>query len=143
MDLSIITGNLAVHDKVAALEKLILSQPQAEWSSNLTCGAGIAAKTVLLKAGTLVVGAMHRYAGMNIMTKGHILIVTDGAPIGYKVVDSPVIVVSPAGTKRVALVLEDTYWTSLMVTDMEDIVGIEKHFLVPPEEQAEFLKLIG
>ena len=71
------------------------------------------------------------------------LIFTDGEPIRYTVIDSPVIVVSPAGVKRAAFVLKDTYWTSLMPTDKKDVEDVQKEFIVPALEQETFLKMIG
>lgn len=143
LDLSILSENMPVLDKVRALEKALLCQDQAEVPQHFIQGGGIAAKTVFFKAGTLVTGAMHRFENMNIMSSGDILIVTDGAPIRYMVVDSPVIVVSPPGVKRAAFVIKDTYWTSLMPTELNDLESVEKHFTVGPEEQEQFLKMLG
>lgn len=143
IDLSLLNENAPALNKVMALEKILEQQDQAEVPFHFIQGGGIAAKTILLKAGTLVTGAMHRFENMNIMSSGDILIVTDGAPIRYMVVDSPVIVVSPPGVKRAALVIKDTYWTSLMPTELGDLESVEKHFTVAPEEQEKFLTMLG
>lgn len=47
--------------KVIRLQAQMLSLPQAPVASVFAHGGGIAAKAVLMRAGTMAVGAMHRF----------------------------------------------------------------------------------
>jgi len=138
-DLEKIGEKRPVREKVKALEDMLSKFPQADVPEHFIAGGGIAAKTVFFKAGTFVVGGMHRFENMSYMPKGDILIMTDGDPVRYIAYDQPCIMVAPAGAKRAAYVVQDTYWTSLQATDLTTLEDVEKHFIVPPEEQEAFL----
>lgn len=126
-------------EKVIALQRAMMEMPQVEVASAFAHGGGIAAKAVLLKAGTQAVGGMHRFENMNIITKGDITVATDDGLIRYTVTDAPILVLSPPGTKRAVTVHADTYWISLHATDKETTEEVEAEFIVADE--AEFLKL--
>lgn len=128
-------------EKVIALQRAMLDMPQVDVASAFAHGGGIAAKAVLLKAGTQAVGGMHRFENMNIITKGDITVATEDGLIRYTVTDAPILVISPPGTKRAVTVHADTYWISLHATDKSTAEEVEAEFIVADE--SEFLKLTG
>lgn len=71
---------------------------------------GIYCREMHLKADTVVVGRVHRFAHMSIISKGHVTVFTEFGEYEHKAGDS---FVSPAGTKRVVWVHEDTTWTTI------------------------------
>jgi hypothetical protein len=127
--------------KVMALQSEMLKQPQVQVASIFAHGGGIAAKAVLLRAGTMAVGGMHRFENMNLITKGDISVATEAGVVRYTVTDAPVLVISPPGTKRAVYAHADTYWISLHPTDKSTVEEVEAEFIV--SDETEFLKLMG
>lgn len=138
-----ISEKSSVLEKVRMLEEESKKQDQVDVPSHYIQGGGVGVKTILLKARTTATGGMHRFESMTIIHSGDILVITDGAPIRYTVVDSPVIFVAPAGSKRAVYAIKDTYWSSLMPTTAQTVEDVEEEFIVPPAEQETFLKMIG
>lgn len=128
-------------DKVMLLQAQMLTQPQVEVASVFAHGGGIAAKAVLLRAGTRAVGGMHRFENMNLVTKGDISVATEAGVVRYIVTDAPILVISPPGTKRAVYAHADTYWVSLHPTSKNTVEEVEAEFIV--SDEAEFLKLMG
>lgn len=128
-------------DKVMLLQAQMLTQPQVEVASVFAHGGGIAAKAVLLRAGTRAVGGMHRFENMNLVTKGDISVATEAGVVRYTVTDAPILVISPPGTKRAVHAHADTYWVSLHPTEKSTAEEVEAEFIV--SDEAEFLKLMG
>lgn len=130
-----------VTGKVMALQGEMLKQPQVQVASTFAHGGGIAAKAVLLRAGTMAVGGMHRFENMNLVTKGDISVATDAGVVRYTVTDAPILVISPPGTKRAVYAHADTYWVSLHPTDKSTVEEVEAEFIV--SDETAFLKLMG
>lgn len=85
--------------------------------------AGLAARTILIRAGTALVGAVHRGECIAICS-GDITVTTDQGPrrlTGYHVLPSM------PGSKRAGLAHADTYWTTVHLnpTDTQDIDELE------------------
>jgi len=68
------------------------------------------AREILLPAGTIVIGKIHRYGHLNIITKGHVSVLTED---GVEELSAPLTFVSKPGTKRVVFAHEDTVWTTI------------------------------
>lgn len=107
---------------------------------------GLYAREVLIPAGTVLTGKIHKYANLSIMSQGALrLLLEDGST---KDVRAPFTYVAPAGTRRAAFALEDTVWTVIHVTDETDVEKIEQAVVCQtPEEYRLFfqeqLKLEG
>jgi hypothetical protein len=50
-------------------------------------------------------------------------------------VSAPFTVVSPPGTKRIAIAVTDCVWTTILGTDETDPEVIEKHFTIKTEKE--------
>ena len=72
---------------------------------------GIYAREIHLNKDSLVVGKIHRFEHMSIISKGKVTIFTEFG--GEEVIEAPACFVSPAGTKRVVYANEDTIWTTI------------------------------
>lgn len=134
-------SQIAVMSRILELQRQMLAMPQAEVPSQFKQGAGIAAKTILLRKDTMAIGGLHKFDNMNIIHRGDITVTTDGAPVRYTVTDFPIIVVAPPCTKRAVFAHEDTYWTSLHVTDLTTEDEVRDEFI--EKNEAEAIKRIG
>ena len=84
-------------------------------------------------AGTFVIGKIHRFKTLNIMTKGKALVyVGDDQPA--KEIKAPFTFVSNPMERKMAFFLEDSEWMNIHPTSETDLKKIEEKFIVPEEE---------
>lgn len=76
-----------------------------------------------MPAGMLVVGKIHRHAHVNVISKGHCLVFTEGE--GIAELKAPCTFVNSPYTKRVVWTVEETVWTTVHVTDADDLADVE------------------
>lgn len=129
-------------DKVFALERAMLKEPTAYVSGGKRniddlCPVkhyfshGVYAREIFIPKGTVLIGKIHKYTQLNIMSKGELSVLTEE---GIKRVKAPFTIVSPPGTKRIAYAHEDTIWTTVHGTDEIDLEKIEAHFIAQSEQ---------
>lgn len=133
---------LSARDKVNLIEDEMNSIP-AEFQikelplRHFFCN-GIYAREMLIPAGVLLTGKIHKYPQINILSKGRMRVL-----IGDKIeeIDASFTVISPPGTKRVAYAVTDCVWTTFLPTDETDHDIIEAKFTASSEkEYQEFLE---
>jgi quercetin dioxygenase-like cupin family protein len=83
-----------------------------------------------IKAGSLIVGKIHKHSHLNIIISGRILVATE---FGKKELHGGDVFVSEPGTKRAVLALEDTVWlcTHPNLSDTRDLDEIERYVIAP------------
>ena len=87
-------------------------------------------------AGMLVVSKVHKIAHPFFVLKGVISVATED---GVEKIEAPHYGITPAGTKRVLYVHEDTQWVTVHVTDQTDLGEIEKEIIAEdPANQLDF-----
>lgn len=84
---------------------------------------GVYARELFIPAGTVAVGAIHKYPQLNIMASGVVDIAT---PDGIFRIKAPYTTVAPAGVQRVVYAHEDTVWITIHGIDEQDPEQIEK-----------------
>ena len=84
------------------------------------------AREILLPAGTIVIGKIHRYGHLNIITKGHVSVLTED---GVEELRGPLTFISKPGTKRVVYAHEDTVWTTIHGTRHTDPDKVEEDII--------------
>ena len=92
---------------------------------------GVYAREIFLPAGTIIVGKIHRFGHLNILTKGKCIVQTE---FGIERLEAPCTFISKPGTKRVVGVIEDTVWTTLhgvKPDEYDDIPKIEDRIICP------------
>lgn len=89
---------------------------------------GAYAREILLPAGSLVVGKIHKHAHINVISRGRVMVVTD---TGMYTLQAPYTFVSDPGTKRVVYAYEDTVWTTVHVTTETDLAKLEGELIAP------------
>lgn len=105
-----------------------------------TFSEGAYARELLLPKGSLVVGKVHKHGHLNIVSKGLVIVWTTE---GRREIDArfaPITFVSSPGTKRVVYSLEDTYWTTIHLTQETDLAKIEQEIIIPETDFAELLE---
>lgn len=108
--------------------------PQLEIPVRHFFSPGVYAREIQIPKGAIVTGKIHKYAQLNILSKGVLMLVSDGET---RRVEAPFTVVSPPGTKRAAWALEDSVWTTIHGTDETDLDKIEQHFIA--QDAGEYL----
>ncbi len=137
-----VVDHIRYADKAKALQRALLRKPQADVQSEFHQGGGVAAKIVYLPVGE-VVGAMHRFENMNILIYGDITVATPEGLKRLTVEDKPIVIISPAGTKRAAMVHADCCWVTLHPSEEKTLDAVEANFVVPDDQENEFLTMIG
>jgi hypothetical protein len=116
-----IAAVLAGNASVCALEQIALKYPQVDLSTAMQCFGGMAARTILVPAGTLLTGALTNIDNLCIVS-GDITVTTDEGVIrltGFHVLPAK------AGHKRAGLAHADTWWTTVWPTALSDATAIE------------------
>ena len=93
---------------------------------------GVYGRAIYIPKGCFLTGKIHKYPQINVLVSGHLRVLTHE---GMKEVKPPFIIVSPAGTKRIAFAVEDTIWLTLHGTEETDVVKIEQQFIAQNEEE--------
>lgn len=94
---------------------------------------GLYAREIFIPKGTLLTGHIHKTEQVNFLLKGDISVLMEDGTIAR--LTEPRMVVSPAGTKRIAYTHEDTVWVTTHATDLSDLKLIEAEFIVHSEEE--------
>lgn len=114
--------------KIAALESALREYPQVDLPPVHRFSKGLYAREIFIPKGTILVGKIHRYESLNILSQGEITVLTEH---GAMRVRAPYTVVSPPGTKRVGYAHEDCVWTTVHATDETDLDKLEAELIVP------------
>lgn len=130
-------GIQARRDQIMALEKAMLQMPQVEIPVTHTFADGMYARTAFIKKGTAMTGAIHKQETLQIMVSGRVSVATDREPA--RELEGFNIMVSPPGTKRAGVALEDTIWVTIIKTDETDPERIVAQLTT--NDYAEFEKL--
>lgn len=96
---------------------------------------GIYVRTVLMRAGSLVTGKIHRKEHIVIVSKGCASVVSE--EFGSQQIGSPQIFVSPPGVKRLLFIHEDMIFTTVHPnpSNTRDIAKLESELMVPSFEE--------
>lgn len=93
-------------------------------------------REMFLPKETIVVGKIHKQRHVNVISQGHVMVYTEQD--GWEDLKAPYTFVSPPGTKRVVLVLEDTVWTAIHVTSETDPTKIEAAVIAKSYKELEW-----
>jgi hypothetical protein len=119
-------------DKVFYLEAAMKQLPQVELKVIHHFSKGVYARELHIPAGVTLVGEIHKFENLNILSQGTMIVTTEE---GMKEVSAPFTVVSPPGTKRAAHTLTDCIWTTIHGTDETNVDEIEHHFIAKSEQE--------
>ena len=95
---------------------------------------GVYARELFIPKGVMLTGQIHKHPQINIMSRGDLAVLVGRRVIRLNTHKGPIIVVSPAGVKRIAYAHADTVWTTIHGTDLTDMDEIEAHFIAETDE---------
>ena len=114
-------NELATNDLVKKLDEEVQKLPQEYVKLQHQLSGGMYARTGVIKAGQILIGAQHKKDHINIMF-GDISVTTDDGVkrlVGYHVLPTK------AGNKRAGIAHVDTVWTTIVKTDETELEKIE------------------
>lgn len=125
--------------KVVRLEQELLKMPQAQIPVEHYFSRNVYAREMRCPADSVIVGRIHKFSQVNILSKGKVSVLTDD---GLLTVSAPYTFVAQPGSKRAFYVHEDCVWTTVCGTDHTDLETIEDELTVGSyEEFKEFVAL--
>lgn len=90
---------------------------------------GIYCRTVLMHAGELIVGKIHKREHIVVVSAGRAMVISE--EFGAKEIVAPCVFKSPPGVKRALQILEDCVWTTIHKneTNTEDMSVLEEELI--------------
>ena len=95
---------------------------------------GLYAREMTIPKNTAVIGKIHKFEHLSVVSQGEILVFTEQ---GVRHIVAPCTMVSPPGTKRAVIAIEDTVWTTFHPTQSRDLAEIEAQVIAPDYEELE------
>lgn len=100
---------------------------------------GLYAREIFIPAGSVVVGKIHKFEHLNLISRGKVYVVTEFGNQIYDATETPITFKSPAGTKRALFAETDLIWTTFHITDKTDVDEILKEIIA--EDYSEIQRL--
>lgn len=116
---------------VSALEETLAELPQSEYSLEHLFADGLYCRKLLIPAGEMVVGQIHKKGCINIIAYGLVATTTDDEPMVFR---GPWVFSGPAGTKRALVTIEDTLWITVHATNETEVDKAVADITVPDFE---------
>lgn len=123
-----LVGYVAPLDQLRKLEQLerhLGQMPQHNVPVRHLCVPGGVAREMIAPSDTIMIGAIHRYATINVLSEGEVTML---GPQGMVRVKAPYSFVSPAGTKRAGYAHTRVVWTTFVPVDAGDVITPEAVF---------------
>lgn len=98
---------------------------------------GAYARTIFIPKDTLLVGKIHKHAHLNMLMQGRVSVATEEGPV---LMEAPQVLCSKAGTKRVVYTHTDTIWTTVHLTDSQDLEEIEAQVIAKTYDEFDALQ---
>ena len=117
------------HSKLHRLQEAMAPLPQVDLQTTHALSGGVYARTVLIPAGCVVVGATHKKDHVCIID-GDVETILDGQ---NRRIEGRVVINGIAGVKRAVYAHSDTLWTTVCATGLHDIEEIEAELVEEPE----------
>jgi hypothetical protein len=117
----------AVRNWIVNLEEKIASLPNARFGDDAfplvhTFAGGMYIREIFMPKGNLLTSKIHKFDHPYFILKGECSVLTED---GVKRIKAPCYMITPAGTKRVLYIHEDTVWVTVHRTDGTNIEDVE------------------
>lgn len=124
-------------EKILSLEQAVHGAIETEQVNEIDCplthrfAHGVYVRELFVPKGTLVVAKIHKHDHISMLMKGTVLVATEEG--GVKLLEAPMMIEAPAGTKRVAYACEDIIWATVHPnpTNSQDLEQIEAEIIAP------------
>lgn len=113
---------------IMEVQEQLAQMPQVETPVRHYFAHGMYAREMFIPAGTLLIGKIHRFENISVLSQGEIIVFTEE---GTQRVKAPYTVVSPPGTKRAGYAVTDVIWTTFHPTNSRDLAEIEAEVIAP------------
>lgn len=126
-ELDYVKPDLSMREKILALERVLENTPGAiSGEQHLaeimplkhSFSNGIYVREIFIPKGMIVVGRIHKHEHPNFLLQGSVIVATESQ--GLQKLTAPVSMISPAGTKRALITLEDVIWVTVHRTGETD-----------------------
>lgn len=127
---------MSTRQRLAWLEREVGKLPDliTHWDLDHTFTKGVYARTLRIKANTVIVGKIHRHEHFNFLQSGTVTVFSSD---GRETLTGPKTMVSSAGVKRAVYAHTDAVWTTIHDNPLElrDLAEIEKYVIAESWEQ--------
>lgn len=115
-----------VRELIAAFENEMLLMGQLDIPIAHHFSKGVYARQMTMPKNSLIVGKIHKFENLNILSKGEVTVLSIDGMFRVK---APYTVVSSPGVKRLMFAHEETVWTTILGTGEKDVDKIEEDFI--------------
>lgn len=122
---------------ISALEEKIKYAPQLEIPETHYFSKGVYGREITIPKNALIIGKIHKYAVMNVVSKGEVSVLSID---GVMRVKAPCTFVSSPGAKRVIVAHEETVWSNFIGTNETNPEKIEHEFIAKTYDEVEALE---
>lgn len=95
---------------------------------------GMYARTVRMNAGELIVGKIHKEEHLVVISAGRAKVFAEEFGEAIEIA-APSVFVSPPGSRRTLLILEDMIWTTVHSTPERDLVKLEEELIAKTHDE--------
>lgn len=117
------------------LQEAVAQLPETLFPSGHHFAEGIYVRETFLPAGSIVVGKIHRYSTVNLITLGMVKAFNPEQPENDKIMVAPFTFVSPPGSKRAVFAIQDSIWCTVHQSSSQDLDTLEDEFIVKDYDQ--------
>ena len=122
------SAKIPTMEEIERLQHEMVGMEQAELETTHEFSDGMYCRKLFRKAGTLIVGKIHKKDHLFLCALGEIIAWTEG---GMETLKAGDVIASKAGTKRVTLALTDAIGITVHRTDKTDLDEIEAELIEP------------
>jgi hypothetical protein len=121
-------GTPVIRERILSLQDRLLELEQVDCPVKHHFSGDSYAREILLPAGSLVIGKIHRHSHVNVISQGECMVLTEDGVRHFK---APLTFISMPETKRVVYAITDVIWTTVHVTTETDLEKVENYVIAP------------
>jgi quercetin dioxygenase-like cupin family protein len=130
MNLELLTKHVPTREEILRLQDEMAKMPQAELQTEHYFSQGMYCRKVFRKAGTIIVGKVHKKDHFFMCAQGQIIAWSEKGMVTLNAGD---VLCSKSGTKRVTMAVTDAIGITVHKTNKTDLDKIEKELIEPDE----------
>jgi len=130
MNLELVKNHIPTREEILRLQDEMAKMPQAELKTEHYFSQGMYCRKVFRKAGTIIVGKVHKKDHFFMCAQGQIIAWSEKGMVTLNAGD---VLCSKAGTKRVTMAVTDAIGITVHKTNKTDLDKIEKELIEPDE----------
>jgi len=130
MNLELVKNHIPTREEILRLQDEMAKMPQAELQTEHYFSQGMYCRKVFRKAGTIIVGKVHKKDHFFMCAQGQIIAWSEKGMVTLNAGD---VLCSKAGTKRVTMAVTDAVGITVHKTNKTDLDKIEKELIEPDE----------